>query len=65
MAIWGDIFDTFGGKAITTAIEHVLDGEGGKAIEALGEGAILQEVKDVVIDTVGKAADAFSNNSDN
>lgn len=57
MAIWGDIFDTLGGKAIIETIEHVSNGEGGKAIEALTTGAVVQEFKDAVKDVAGAVYD--------
>ena len=64
MAILDDLFDTFGKKWIE-AIGHAADGEGGKAVEALMEGAIIHEAKDTAIDAVGKAVDFFSDKPDN
>lgn len=63
MAIWDEMFDTFGRKAIT-AIGHALDGEGGKAIKDLAEGAAIQEFKDTVKDVVGTAYDKIINSDD-
>ena len=52
MAIWDEVFDTFGGKAITKAITEAFDGERRKMIDTLVEGAALQELKDTVKDAV-------------
>lgn len=64
MAIWGDLFDTFGNKGIE-AIGYAIDGEVGKMAKALMEGAAIQEAKDTAIDAVGKAVDFFSDKPDN
>lgn len=64
MAIWEEVFDTFGGKAITKAIKEAFDGEGSKAFDALVEGAALQELKDTVKDAVETVYDKISNSDD-
>lgn len=64
MAIWDDVFDTFGKKGFE-AIGYAIDGEVGKMTKALMEGVAIQEVKDTAIDAVGKAVDFLSDKPDN